>query len=74
MAMVMNFAFLFSGTVSTNAQLVVMEIFLVVAGANAGKIGLDHWVLPYLRGLFTRNNKGNLPKDTPTISPTQKTA
>ncbi|WP_340388975.1 DoxX family protein [Paenibacillus sp. FSL E2-0151] len=74
MAMVMNFAFLFSGTVSTNAQLVVMEIFLVVAGANAGKIGLDHWVLPYLRGLFTRNTKGNLPKDTPTISPTQKTA
>ncbi|MDQ0172870.1 DoxX family protein [Paenibacillus tundrae] len=73
MAMVMNFAFLFSGTVSTNAQLVVMEIFLVVAGANAGKIGLDHWVLPYLRGLFSRN-KGNNTKDTPTISANHKTA
>ncbi|MDO7907555.1 DoxX family protein [Paenibacillus sp. JX-17] len=55
MAMVMNFAFLFSGTVSTNAQLLLFEIFLVVAGANAGKIGLDRWVLPYLKGLFRRD-------------------
>ncbi|MDP4095767.1 DoxX family membrane protein [Paenibacillus sp. P96] len=56
MAMVMNFAFLFSGTVSTNAILILFEIFIVVAGANAGRIGLDHWVLPYLRGLFRRHD------------------
>ncbi len=57
MGLVMNFAFLFSGTVSTNAQLVVLTIFIVVAGANAGKIGADRWVLPYLKGLFNKTAK-----------------
>ncbi|RRJ63942.1 DoxX family protein [Paenibacillus oralis] len=52
--MVMNFAFLFSGTVSTNAQLILLEIFIVVAGANAGRIGLDHYILPYFRRSFGR--------------------
>ncbi|MCJ8014090.1 DoxX family protein [Paenibacillus sp. KQZ6P-2] len=59
MGMVMNFAFLFSGTVSTNPQMLLLEIFVVAAGVNAGRIGLDHWVMPYLRGLF--HKKGNTP-------------
>ena len=42
--MVMNFAYMFSGTVSTNPQLILLSIFIIAAGANAGKIGLDHWV------------------------------
>ena len=54
MAMVMNFAFLFSGTVSTNAQLVLLQIFIVVAGYNAAKIGLDNWVIPYIRGMYNK--------------------
>ncbi|AWB45524.1 Crp/Fnr family transcriptional regulator [Paenibacillus sp. CAA11] len=54
MAIVMNAAFLFSGTVSTNAQMLLLEVFVVVAAANAGKIGLDHYVLPYLRRFFKR--------------------
>ncbi|MCA0971448.1 DoxX family protein [Halobacillus litoralis] len=45
----MNFAFLFSGTVSTNPQMVILTIFLIAAGANAGKYGLDRWVLPFLK-------------------------
>ncbi|MDQ1232586.1 thiosulfate dehydrogenase [quinone] large subunit [Paenibacillus sp. SORGH_AS306] len=58
MGMVMNFAFLFSGTVSTNPYLLLAEIFIVVAGANAGKIGLDRWIVPYLRTrFFNRRNK-----------------
>jgi thiosulfate dehydrogenase [quinone] large subunit len=57
MGLVMNFAFLFSGTVSTNAQLVALTIFIVVAGANAGKIGADRFVLPYLKGLFNKTAK-----------------
>ncbi|MGP4068304.1 DoxX family protein [Halobacillus sp. B29] len=44
----MNFAFLFSGTTSTNPQMVILTVFLLVAGANAGKYGLDRWVLPHL--------------------------
>lgn len=49
MGITMNFAFLFSGTVSTNAQMVLLTIFLLVAGYNAGRYGLDRWVLPFLK-------------------------
>ncbi|MGJ9458300.1 DoxX family protein [Oceanobacillus sp. CF4.6] len=49
MGITMNFAFLFSGTVSTNAQMVVITVFLIVAGFNAGRYGLDRWVLPILK-------------------------
>jgi thiosulfate dehydrogenase (quinone) large subunit len=47
----MNFAFLFSGTTSTNPQMLLLSIFVLVAGANAGRIGLDYYLLPHLRKL-----------------------
>lgn len=53
----MNFSFLFSGTVSTNAQMILLAIFVVVAGANAGKFGLDRYTMPYLKNVLT--NKTN---------------
>ncbi|MUV37100.1 Thiosulfate dehydrogenase (quinone) [Lentibacillus sp. JNUCC-1] len=49
MGITMNFAFLFSGTVSTNAQMVLLTIFLIIAGANAGRYGLDRWAMPFLK-------------------------
>ena len=49
MGIIMNFSFLFSGTVSTNAQMVLITVFLIVAGYNAGRYGLDRWVLPFLK-------------------------
>lgn len=49
MGITMNFAFLFSGTVSTNAQMVLLTFFLLVAGFNAGRYGLDRWVIPFLK-------------------------
>lgn len=49
---IMNFAFLFSGTVSTNAQMVLLTIFILVAGYNAGKFGLDRYAVPFLRKKF----------------------
>ncbi|MFE8695879.1 DoxX family membrane protein [Cytobacillus sp. FJAT-53684] len=59
--MMMNFAFLFSGTVSTNAQMVLLTIFILVAGYNAGKIGLDRFVIPFIRKL----TKGKMnPRDS----------
>lgn len=57
MGLVMNAAFLFSGTVSTNAQMLLLEVLVIVAAANAGKIGLDRFVLPYLRGLFRKTDE-----------------
>lgn len=49
MGLTMNFAFLFSGTVSTNAQLVLLQMFLLVAGYNAAQYGLDRYVLPFIK-------------------------
>ena len=62
MGITMNFAFLFSGTVSTNAQMVVITIFLLVAGYNAGRYGLDRWVIPFLKS-HTPINKQKIKKD-----------
>ncbi|GAB6991849.1 DoxX family protein [Paenibacillus pini] len=65
MGMVMNTAFLFSGTVSTNAQMLILEMFIVVAAANAGRIGLDFWVMPYVRKLFHKKDNGHTPAPAP---------
>ena len=56
---VMNFSFLFSGVANPNALLVLLTVFILVAGSNAGKIGLDRWVLPYIRQFM--NKKSNDP-------------
>ncbi|WP_288527933.1 DoxX family protein [uncultured Secundilactobacillus sp.] len=47
--MVMNFAYLFAGTVSVNPLFIIIEIFILVSGFNASKIGLDRWIIPWLR-------------------------
>ncbi len=57
MAITMNFAFLFSGTVSTNAQMVLLTVFIIAAGDNAGRFGLDRWVVPFLKNHKPRRNK-----------------
>ncbi|MCQ6282933.1 DoxX family protein [Bacillus sp. EB600] len=49
MGAVMNFSYMFSGTTSTNPQMVLIEILVLVAGFNAAKIGLDRWVILFLK-------------------------
>lgn len=56
MGITMNFAFLFSGTVSVNGQMAVLTIFLIVAGYNAGRYGLDHWITPFIKKQITKKN------------------
>ncbi|HJV45499.1 MAG TPA: DoxX family membrane protein [Bacillota bacterium] len=46
--MTMNTAFMLAGTVSSNPWMLVITIFILVAGRNAGKFGLDRYVLPYI--------------------------
>lgn len=46
--MVMNFAFLLAGTISSNPFDILLAIFIVVAGYNAGKFGLDRFVMPII--------------------------
>lgn len=60
----MNFAFLFSGTVSTNAQMVLLTIFILVAGYNAGKFGLDRIIIPFIR----KQTKERFKQEGPIIS------
>ncbi|WP_070121301.1 DoxX family protein [Bacillus marinisedimentorum] len=57
MGITMNFAFLFSGTTSTNPQMVLLTIFILVAGANAGKYGLDRYVMPIIRKALNKDAK-----------------
>ncbi|MFB6366080.1 DoxX family protein [Paenibacillus elgii] len=56
--LMMNFMFLFAGTVSTNPWMVLLGFIVLAAGANAGKFGGDYYVLPYLRRAFRKMNKG----------------
>jgi thiosulfate dehydrogenase [quinone] large subunit len=51
-AMMMNFSYMLAGTVSSNPWLVLLSIFIIAAGANAGKFGVDYYVLPYIRQWF----------------------
>ena len=50
----MNFSFLLSGVANPNALLVLLAVFILVAGANAGKYGLDRWILPYIRQFMNK--------------------
>ncbi|MCT8139280.1 DoxX family protein [Anaerobacillus sp. CMMVII] len=50
---VMNFSFIFAGTISTNPWMILIAMFVLAAGANAGKFGGDYYVLPYLKQLIS---------------------
>jgi thiosulfate dehydrogenase (quinone) large subunit len=54
---VMNFSFLFSGVANPNALMALLAVIILVAGSNAGKYGLDRWVLTYIRQFM--NMKAN---------------
>ncbi|RKL67882.1 Crp/Fnr family transcriptional regulator [Salipaludibacillus neizhouensis] len=66
----MNFAFMFAGTLSTNPWMVLFTIFILAAGYNAGRFGGDHWVIPFIRQQFLnkRNKKRKVVNDTVTAS------
>lgn len=54
--LLMNFMFMFAGTVSTNPWMILLGGLIFMAGANAGKYGLDFYLLPYLRKLFAHKH------------------
>lgn len=47
----MNMNYLYAGTVSTNPTLLILEIFIMLAGKNAGKIGLDRFLSPWIASM-----------------------
>jgi len=56
MAMTMNFNYLLAGAGNTNTNLVFCAMFIAFAGFNAGRLGLDAYLIPWLR---SRMGKGN---------------
>ncbi|MCK6257306.1 DoxX family membrane protein [Fictibacillus sp. KIGAM418] len=61
MGLTMNFAYLFSGTTSVNPQMVLAGMIVLAAGANAGRIGMDRWVVHYLGLKFKKRKLSNTP-------------
>ena len=55
-ALVMNFSYLFAGTVSSNPLDILLGVIIVAAGFNAGRIGLDRWVIPFVRKFAAKEN------------------
>ncbi|MCD9020685.1 DoxX family protein [Cohnella silvisoli] len=57
--MMLNFLFLFAGTVSTNPWLLLLGVIIFTAGTNAGRFGLDVYLLPILRKAWTKLTQRN---------------
>lgn len=47
--LLMNFMFLFAGTISTNRLMVLLGFIVMLAAGNAGKFGGDFFVAPWLK-------------------------
>lgn len=65
--LLMNFMFLFAGTVSTNPWMVLIGGIIFMAGLNAGRFGVDYYLMPLLKKVFThkKDKKNNDAAVTP---------
>jgi thiosulfate dehydrogenase (quinone) large subunit len=52
----MNFSYVMAGTISTNALCILLGVIIIAAGLNAGRIGLDRWVIPFIRKTTTKDH------------------
>ncbi|MCM3539176.1 DoxX family membrane protein [Priestia endophytica] len=53
--MAMNFSYMFSGATSTNPQLVLLSIFILISATNAGRYGVDGVISPLIKDKLTTN-------------------
>lgn len=58
--LLMNYSFLLSGAISVNPQMILVSFILLASGHNAARIGLDRWVIPYLRHRFGPARSGHV--------------
>lgn len=56
--LVMNFSFFLAGTVSHNPKDIILGFIILTAGYNAGRIGLDRWVMPFIAKM-SKKGTGN---------------
>jgi thiosulfate dehydrogenase (quinone) large subunit len=52
--LMMNFSFFLAGTVSHNPTDIFFGAIILFAGYNAGRYGLDRWVVPFLSKTFSK--------------------
>jgi thiosulfate dehydrogenase (quinone) large subunit len=50
--LLMNFMFLYAGTISVNPWLIMFGTIILISNPNVGIYGLDRWLMPYLRNHF----------------------
>ncbi|TVY01972.1 DoxX family membrane protein [Cohnella terricola] len=55
----LNLMFVFAGTVSTNPWLLTLGFLVFMAGANAGRFGLDYYLMPLIRKGWTKIRAGH---------------
>lgn len=60
----MNLAFLWAGTTSTNPPMLLLGVALVLFGSEAGRFGLDYWVIPRAAEWLPRGVARTLPAIT----------
>ena len=51
---------MFSGSIGVNPEMVILSMFVLVSGMNAGKFGIDGFVIPKVLGSKTQNAKSKL--------------
>ncbi|MNW17341.1 hypothetical protein D3C71_2165070 [compost metagenome] len=56
--MLMNFMFLLAGTVSTNPWLILLGGLVFIAETNAGRFGVDYYLMPLLRKAIKKLKHG----------------
>ncbi|SEM54202.1 thiosulfate dehydrogenase [quinone] large subunit [Mesobacillus persicus] len=57
--LVMNFSFFLAGTVSHNPTDIFLGGIILFAGYNAGRYGLDRWVIPFIRKTINKKAETN---------------
>ncbi|MGG1554331.1 DoxX family protein [Paenibacillus ferrarius] len=63
--LLMNFMFMFAGTVSTNPWFILVGFVLFIGGANTGRFGADYYLLPLIRNWVFRKKDPAAPKTGP---------
>ena len=59
--LMMNWSFFLAGTVSHNPSDIFFGVIILFAGYNAGRFGLDRWVIPFVRKtLFKQDVSGEV--------------
>ena len=48
---------MFSGSIGVNPEMVILSMFLLVSGMNAGKFGIDGFVIPKVLGSKTQKRQ-----------------